>query len=76
MRLIEEIVEIFDNYEFPTEVLVASCRSPMHVLESARMGADVATCPPSVLDALFNHPLTDIGLAKFLKDWEKAQSKG
>ncbi|HZR22238.1 MAG TPA: fructose-6-phosphate aldolase [Vicinamibacterales bacterium] len=74
MELIREIVEIYDNYEFATEVLVASCRHPMHVVESARMGADVATCPPSVIDAMFNHPLTNIGLEKFLKDWEKAQA--
>jgi transaldolase len=72
--LIREIVEIFDNYEFPTEVLVASCRHPIHILEAARMGADICTCPPPVIDQLFNHPLTNIGLEKFLKDWEKAQA--
>jgi transaldolase len=74
MDLIREIVDIFDNYEFPTEVLVASCRHPIHVVEAARMGADIATCPPAVIDQLFNHPLTTIGLEKFLKDWEKAQA--
>ena len=74
MHVIEEIVEIFDNYEFGTEVLVASCRHPIHVVESAKMGADVATCPPAVIDQLFNHPLTSIGLEKFLKDWEKSQA--
>jgi transaldolase len=74
MDLIREIVEIYDNYEFTTEVLVASCRHPIHVVEAARMGADIATCPPAVIDQLFNHPLTDIGLAKFLKDWEALQS--
>jgi transaldolase len=74
MELIREIVEIFDNYEFPTEILVASCRHPIHVVEAARMGADIATCPPAVIDQLFNHPLTNIGLEKFLKDWEKAQT--
>lgn len=74
MALIREIVEIYDNYDFTTEVLVASCRHPMHVVEAARMGADVATCPPAVIDALFNHPLTNIGLERFLKDWEKAQA--
>jgi transaldolase len=74
MDLIREIVDIYDNYEFPTEVLVASCRHPIHVVESARMGADIATCPPAVIDALFNHPLTTIGLEKFLKDWEKSQA--
>jgi transaldolase len=75
MHLIEEIVEIFDNYEFGTEVLVASTRHPIHIVQAARLGADVCTCPPAVLDALFKHPLTDIGLEKFLKDWEKAQAQ-
>jgi len=74
MELIREIVQIYDNYDFKTEVLVASCRHPMHVVEAARLGADVATCPPAVIDAMYNHPLTDIGLAKFLKDWEKMQA--
>jgi len=74
MELIREIVTIYDNYEFATEVLVASCRHPIHVVEAARMGADIATCPPAVIDQLFNHPLTNIGLEKFLKDWEKAQA--
>jgi transaldolase len=73
MALIGEIVEIFDNYEFNTEVLVASCRHPIHIVEAARLGADICTCPPAVIDQLFNHPLTNIGLEKFLKDWEKAQ---
>ena len=74
MQLIREILEIYDNYDFTTEVLVASCRHPMHVVEAARMGADIATCPPSVIEALYNHPLTSIGLEKFLKDWEKSQA--
>jgi transaldolase len=74
MELIREIVDIYDNYDFKTEVLVASCRHPMHVVEAARMGADIATCPPAVIDAMFNHPLTNIGLEKFLKDWEKTQA--
>jgi transaldolase len=74
MDLIREIVEIFDNYEFATEVLVASCRNPIHVIDAARLGADIATCPPAVIDQLFNHPLTNIGLEKFLKDWEKTQT--
>jgi len=74
MELIREIVDIYDNYEFPTEVLVASCRHPIHIIEAARMGADVCTCPPAVIDQLFNHPLTTIGLEKFLKDWEKVQA--
>jgi transaldolase len=74
MELIKEIVEIYNHYDFTTEVLVASCRHPIHVIEAARMGADIATCPPALIDSLFNHPLTSIGLEKFLKDWEKAQS--
>src|SRR5436853_3771851 len=74
MELVREIVEIYDNYEFATEVLVASCRHPIHIVEAARMGADIATCPPAVIDQLFNHPLTTIGLEKFLKDWEKSQT--
>jgi transaldolase len=71
MQLIGEIVEIYDNYDFATEVLVASVRSPMHVQQAARMGAHVATAPFSVLMQLAKHPLTDIGLAKFLEDWKK-----
>ena len=71
MQLIREILEIYDNYGFATEVLVASVRHPMHVQEAALMGAHVATCPLSVLLQLSKHPLTDLGLAKFLSDWEK-----
>ena len=71
MELIAQVREIYDNYGFDTEILVASVRSPMHVLEAARMAADVATCPYSVIEQLAKHPLTDIGLAKFLEDWEK-----
>ena len=71
MYLIEEIVQIYDNYGFETEVLVASCRHPLHVVEAAKIGADVATLPFSVIDKLFKHPLTDIGLEKFLSDWKK-----
>src|SRR5881275_565246 len=74
MELIRDIVEIYANYDFATEVLVASCRHPIHVIEAARLGADIATCPPAVIDQLFNHPLTNIGLEKFLKDWEKSQA--
>jgi transaldolase len=74
MNLISEIVEIFDNYDFTTEVLVASTRGPMHIVEAARMGADICTCPAAVIESLFKHPLTDIGLERFLKDWEKAQA--
>ena len=72
MDLIRDIVEIYGNYQFKTEVLVASTRSPMHIVEAARMGADICTCPPALIDSLFNHPLTDAGLKKFLADWEKA----
>ena len=75
LDLIEQIVEIFDNFEFPTEVLVASVRGPVHVVEAARLGADVCTCPPRVIDTMFNHPLTDIGLEQFLRDWERAQAE-
>jgi transaldolase len=74
MGLIQEIVQIFDNYEFGTEVLVASVRHPIHVVEAARMGADVVTVPAAVIEQCFKHPLTDIGLERFLKDWEKAQA--
>jgi transaldolase len=74
MGLISEIVEIFENYQFPTEILVASTRHPIHIVEAARMGADICTCPAAVIEALFKHPLTDIGLERFLKDWEKAQA--
>jgi transaldolase len=73
MNLISEIVEIYDNYDFKTEVLVASTRGPIHIVEAARLGADICTCPAAVIEAMFKHPLTDIGLEKFLKDWEKAQ---
>ncbi len=73
MGLIQEIVEIFDNYQFATEVLVASTRNPLHLVEAARLGAHICTCPAALIDQLFKHPLTDIGLEKFLKDWEKAQ---
>ena len=74
MELIRDILTIYSHYDFKTEVLVASCRHPMHVIEAARMGAHIATCPASVIEALYNHPLTNIGLEKFLKDWEKAQA--
>ena len=74
MQLIEQIVEIYDNYDYTTQVLVASVRHPIHVVQAARMGADIVTCPPSVYESMFKHPLTDIGLEKFLKDWEKAQA--
>jgi transaldolase len=73
MSLIEQIVDIYENYNFTTEILVASVRHPVHVVQAARLGADVCTCPAAVIDAMFRHPLTDIGLERFLKDWEKAQ---
>jgi len=76
MELIRDIVQIYENFAFKTEVLVASTRGPMHIIEAARLGADICTCPPAVIDALFNHPLTDIGLKKFLADWEKAYGAG
>ncbi len=72
MQLIADICEIYSGYlDFTTEVLVASVRHPMHVVESARLGADVVTLPPGVLRQMFNHPLTEKGLAAFLADWEK-----
>jgi transaldolase len=74
MQLIRQIVEIYSQYEFGTEILVASVRHPMHIVEAARIGADICTCPASVIEACFRHPLTDIGLEKFLKDWEQAQA--
>jgi transaldolase len=74
MNLIGELVEIFENYQFATEILVASTRHPLHIVEAARLGADICTCPAAVIEALFKHPLTDIGLERFLKDWEKAQA--
>ena len=74
MDLIEDIVEIYDNYEFTTQVLVASTRGPLRIIQAAKLGADICTCPPAVIEALFKHPLTDLGLERFLKDWEKAQA--
>jgi transaldolase len=71
MGLIAQILEIFRNYDFATKVLVASIRHPIHVLQSARLGADVATIPFNVIEQLARHPLTDAGLKKFLADWEK-----
>lgn len=75
MGLIQQIVDIYHAFDYKTEILVASVRGPMHIVEAARMGADVCTCPPSVLEACFKHPLTDIGLEKFLKDWASANKK-
>jgi len=73
MALIRDIVQVFRNYQFETQVLVASIRNPLHVVEAALCGAHIATMPASVLETLLKHPLTDIGIERFLKDWEKAQ---
>lgn len=71
MELAEEIINIYENYDFKTEVIVASIRNPIHVLDAALMGADIATIPFKVIQQLIKHPLTDIGLDKFLADWKK-----
>ncbi len=75
MDLVEQIVTIFENYEFDTEIIVASIRHPVHVLEAALLGADIATIPFKVLDQLTKHPLTDIGMERFLSDWKKVPKK-
>jgi transaldolase len=72
LELVSDIVEIYKNYDWKTEVLAASIRHPIHVIEAARMGADVATMPFKVMAQLINHPLTDKGLEQFLADWRKA----
>ena len=71
MELIADIRMIYDNYDFSTQILVASVRHPMHVVEAAKLGADVMTAPPKIIHQLFNHPLTDAGIKSFLADWEK-----
>jgi transaldolase len=71
MELVEQILAIYDTYGFETEVIVASIRNPVHVLDSALMGADIATIPFKVIQQLIKHPLTDIGLENFLADWKK-----
>jgi transaldolase len=71
MEIIAEIVKIFQNYRFPCQVLVASVRHPLHVIDAAKLGADIVTLPPDVLAKMISHPLTDIGLSKFLEDWKK-----
>src|SRR3989344_5687372 len=76
MQLIRDIVQIYRNYDFKTQVLVASIRHPMHILEAAKIGADVATVPPEIIYKMFQHPLTDIGIKKFLEDWEKVKKEG
>lgn len=75
MQLVEEIITIFDQYEFKTEVLVASVRHPLHLVDAALLGADVATMPFKVFDQIFRHPLTDVGLKTFLSDWEKGKKQ-
>ena len=75
MGIVSEIVDIFANYMFDTEIIVASIRNPLHVLESAKMGAHIATVPYPVIIQLIKHPLTDIGIERFLKDWEKVPKK-
>ena len=73
MEIVEQIITIFENYGFDTEIIVASVRSPLHVLEGALAGADIATIPYGVMLQLLKHPLTDSGLKKFLEDWEKSR---
>jgi transaldolase len=75
MALIADIRMIYDNYDFGTEILVASVRHPMHVVEAAKLGADVMTAPPKIIHQLFKHPLTDLGVASFLKDWQATGQK-
>jgi len=75
MQVVRDIVWIYKNYDYKTQVLVASIRHPMHVLEAARIGAHVVTCPPEIIEKMFKHPLTDIGIAKFNEDWKKVQEK-
>src|SRR5262249_59989792 len=74
MGVVKEIVEIYDNYGYKTEVLVASCRHPMHIVEAARMGADICTCPPAVVGAVVKHPAPDLWLEEFPKGWERSQA--
>jgi transaldolase len=74
LEIVEQILDIYRNYDFDTKVLVASVRHPLHVLESALMGAHVATIPYKVLMSLVRHPLTDVGIERFLKDWENVPS--
>ncbi|RMF69135.1 MAG: fructose-6-phosphate aldolase [Calditrichaeota bacterium] len=75
MEIVSDIRTIYDNYGFTTEILAASLRHPLHVVEAALIGADIATMPYKVFDQLFNHPLTDIGLKRFLADWEKVKDR-
>lgn len=75
MNLIREMHQVFENYKFSTQILVASVRHPMHVVEAAKIGADVVTLPPDVLGKMLKHPLTDVGLKNFLADWEKLKKE-
>ena len=75
MDLVRQIIAIYDNYGFATEVIVASVRNPLHVVDAALAGAHIATIPFSVIDQLVKHPLTDIGIEKFLADWKKLEKK-
>ena len=75
MALIADIRLIYDNYDYDTQILVASVRHPMHVVEAAKIGADVMTAPPKIIHQLFKHPLTDAGIASFLKDWQSTGQK-
>jgi transaldolase len=75
MEIVSDIIEIYENYMFDTEVIVASVRNPLHVVKAAKMGAHIATIPYSVIIQLIRHPLTDIGIERFLKDWEKVPKK-
>ncbi|MHA1930641.1 MAG: fructose-6-phosphate aldolase [Candidatus Thorarchaeota archaeon] len=75
MQLIADIASIYTNYGFATEIIVASIRHPVHVLEAALLGADIATIPPAVIDKMVNHPLTDSGIQRFLDDWKKVPKK-
>ena len=75
MELVDQILTIYDNYDFETQVIVASIRNPLHVLEAALMGADVATIPFKVIEQLTRHPLTDVGIERFLSDWKKVPEK-
>ena len=73
MALVEEIIQVFNNYTIETEIIVASIRHPVHFVQAAMLGADIATVPFSTLEKLLKHPLTDIGMERFLKDWEKVK---
>ncbi len=75
MDLVREIVTVYENYDIPTEVIVASIRHPLHVIDAALAGADVATIPFAVIEKMVNHPLTDVGIKRFLADWEKVNKK-